>query len=69
MCSTAMVAASLGTLVYALGGETLAQLKGTGHPRVALSARGLFEHASYPVAVRGPLLEDEALEVQRGYWE
>lgn len=69
MCSTAMVAANLGTLVYAMSGEALGRVKGEGQPSVSLSARGLLEHASYPVAVRGPLLEQEALEVQRGFWE
>jgi tRNA(Arg) A34 adenosine deaminase TadA len=68
MCSAAMVWAGLGTLVFALSGAALAELQGPRHAQLALSSRELFARASRPVAVRGPLLEQEALAVHAGYW-
>jgi tRNA(Arg) A34 adenosine deaminase TadA len=68
MCSAALVWSSIGTLVFALGSETLAELQGPQHARLALSARDVFARASRQVAVRGPLLEDEARLAHAGYW-
>lgn len=68
MCSAALVWAGLGTLVFALGGTTLAELQGSRHAQIALPAREVFARASRPVAVRGPLIEHEARAPHTGYW-
>ncbi|MBB4662327.1 tRNA(Arg) A34 adenosine deaminase TadA [Conexibacter arvalis] len=68
MCSAAMVWVGIGTLVFALSGASLMELQGAGHASLALSSREVFARASRPVAVRGPLIEDEARVAHAGYW-
>ncbi len=60
MCSAAMVWAGIGTLVFALSGESLVELQGESAASLALSSREVFARASHPVEVRGPALEEEA---------
>jgi tRNA(Arg) A34 adenosine deaminase TadA len=68
MCSAAMVWSGLGALVFALSGASLAELQGPRHAKLALPSREVFARASRPVAVRGPLLEQEARAAHAGYW-
>lgn len=68
MCSTAMVRAGIGTLVFALSGASLIDLQGATDRTVALSSREVFGRATLPVEVRGPALEEEARAVHSGYW-
>lgn len=68
MCSAAMVWANLGALVYSLSGASLVELQGPRHTTLTIRAREIFLHSSRPVAVRGPLIEDEARAAHVGYW-
>lgn len=68
MCAAALVWANLGTLVFALSGASLSELQGPRHTTMTIRAREIFLRTSRPVAVRGPLIEDEARAVHAGYW-
>ena len=65
MCAAAMYWAGVARVVYALGGERLAALRGD-RPRLALGCRELLARGSRPVEVDGPLLDDEAEAPFRG---
>jgi tRNA(Arg) A34 adenosine deaminase TadA len=70
MCAGAIYWAGLGRVVY---GQTEASLKAaTGdhpeNPTLDLPCRIVFEAGQRKVEVVGPLLEDEAAEIQRGFW-
>jgi tRNA(Arg) A34 adenosine deaminase TadA len=70
MCAGAIYWAGLGRVVY---GQTEASLKAaTGdhpeNPTLDLPCRTVFAAGQRKVEVVGPLLEDEAAEIQRGFW-
>jgi tRNA(Arg) A34 adenosine deaminase TadA len=70
MCAGAIYWAGLGRVVY---GQTEASLKAaTGdhpeNPTLDLPCRVVFDAGQRKVEVVGPLLEDEAAEIQRGFW-
>jgi tRNA(Arg) A34 adenosine deaminase TadA len=70
MCAGAIYWAGLGRVVY---GQTEASLKAaTGdhpeNPTLDLPCRVVFEAGQRKVEVVGPLLEEEAAEIQRGFW-
>jgi tRNA(Arg) A34 adenosine deaminase TadA len=70
MCAGAIYWAGLGRVVY---GQTEASLKAaTGdhpeNPTLDLPCRTVFDAGQRKVEVVGPLLEDEAAEIQRGFW-
>jgi tRNA(Arg) A34 adenosine deaminase TadA len=70
MCAGAIYWAGLGRVVY---GQTEASLKAaTGdhpeNPTLDLPCRVVFDAGQRKVEVVGPLLEEEAAEIQRGFW-
>jgi len=70
MCAGAIYWAGIGRVVYACSEEQLLAL--TAHnpdaDSLMLSCREVFAHGRRTVAVRGPLLEDEARVVHEGFW-
>lgn len=70
MCAGAIAWAGPATLVYGLSQERLNSLPWATPPRFRspLPARTLFAGMYSPIAVRGPLLEEEALAVQVDFW-
>ena len=70
MCAGAIYWAGIGRVVY---GQSEAGLKAaTGahaeNPTLALPCRAVFAAGQRPVEVIGPLLEEEAAELQRDFW-
>lgn len=70
MCAGAIYWAGIGRVVY---GQTERGLKAaTGaheeNPTLDLPCEVVFAAGQRPTEVVGPLLEDEAAELQRGYW-
>ncbi len=70
MCAGAIYWAGFGRVVY---GQTEASLKAaTGdhaeNPTLDLPCRIVFEAGQRKVQVVGPLLEDEAADIQQGFW-
>jgi tRNA(Arg) A34 adenosine deaminase TadA len=65
MCVGKMYWAGIRTVAYGLSSRALSVLAG---PDFLIPCRELFERASEPVTVIGPLLEDEARSVHIGYW-
>lgn len=68
MCSGAIYWSGVGRVVYALGAPTFYAFLGPSADELLVGCHELFSRASRPVAVRGPLLEDEALVVHQGFW-
>jgi len=70
MCAAAFVSAGLGRLVYAVGSADLRRYRGDRQPQpyLDLSSHEVFERASYPIVVEGPMLLDEGLAVHEGFW-
>jgi len=71
MCAGAAYWAGLGRVVYGLSEVRLRGLTGDHpeNPTLDVPCRMLFERGQRPVAVHGPLLEDEAAAVHAGFWE
>jgi tRNA(Arg) A34 adenosine deaminase TadA len=73
MCAGAIHWGGVGRVVYALSEAGLYTLSSDGsHPdneTMRLPCRELFAHCGRPVAVIGPLIEDEATLVHAGFWE
>ena len=65
MCVGKMYWAGIRSVVYALPAEELARLAGRDF---LIPCRELFDRATEPVQIVGPLLLDEAREVHRGFW-
>jgi tRNA(Arg) A34 adenosine deaminase TadA len=65
MCSGAMYWSGIRSVVYALSSARLAQFAGEDF---LLPCRELFAHATHPVQVVGPLLDEEAVAVHAGFW-
>ena len=70
MCSGAAYWTGIGRVVYGLSVARLLEFTGDtpDHASFALPSRELLTHGARPVAVVGPLLEDEAAQAHRGYW-
>jgi tRNA(Arg) A34 adenosine deaminase TadA len=66
MCVGKMYWAGIRSMGYGLSSESLAALAGRDF---LMPCRELFARAVEPVAVVGPLLEDEARAVHEGYWK
>jgi tRNA(Arg) A34 adenosine deaminase TadA len=71
MCSGAIYWAGIGRIVY---GQTEASLKAaTGahdeNPTLDLPCRIVFEAGQRAVEVIGPMLEDEAAQLQKDFWD
>ena len=70
MCAGATYWSGIGCVVYALSERRLLQLTGADlrNPTLSLPCREVFARGQRPIKVIGPLLEDEAAEVHRGFW-
>jgi tRNA(Arg) A34 adenosine deaminase TadA len=70
MCAGAIYWCHIGRVVYGLSEKRLLGLTGAHaeNPTLALDCRRVFASGQHPVAVAGPLLEDEAAGAHRGFW-
>jgi tRNA(Arg) A34 adenosine deaminase TadA len=69
MCSGAIFWANVRRVVYGLSEEGLYEITGKeSEEALYLPCREVFERGKKPIEVVGPLLEDEAREVHRGFW-
>ncbi len=70
MCAGGAYWAGVGRVVYALSEKRLLMLTGSHpeNPTLSLPCREVFARGQRAVEVEGPLLEDEAAEVHRGFW-
>jgi tRNA(Arg) A34 adenosine deaminase TadA len=71
MCAGAAYWTGIGRVVYALAETSLAALTGAhpDNPTLALPCRAVFAAGQRQVVVVGPLLEDEAREAHRDFWQ
>jgi tRNA(Arg) A34 adenosine deaminase TadA len=70
MCAGAAYWTGIGRIVYGLPEHRLLEFTGSNpeNPTFALPCREVLTHGQRPITVVGPLLEDEAAQVQEGYW-
>ena len=70
MCAGAAYWTGIGRVVYGMSNRRLFEFTGDkpGQTSFALPCRDIVQHGSRPVAVVGPLLEDEAARSHVGYW-
>ncbi len=70
MCAGAMYWAGIGRVVYGQSERSLKDLTGRHpeNPTLDLPCRIVFSAGQRKVEVVGPLLEEEAAEIQRGFW-
>jgi tRNA(Arg) A34 adenosine deaminase TadA len=70
MCAGAMYWAGVGRVVYGQSEKSLKQVTGDHpeNPTLDLPCRAVFAAGQRKVEVVGPLLEEEAAEIQRGFW-
>jgi len=70
MCAGAIYWCNIGRVVYGLSEHRLLGLTGNHaeNPTLALDCRRVFASGQHPVAVVGPLLEDEAARAHAGFW-
>jgi tRNA(adenine34) deaminase len=70
MCASAIFYAGIRRVVYAFGEPRLRAMLATRADTAGLgfSCREVFAHAAEPVAVAGPLLEDEAAAPHEAFW-
>jgi len=71
MCSGAIYWAGIGRLVYGLSEYRLRRVTGSDERNLTLDVpcRDIFAKGRSRIEVVGPMLEDEAEEVHRGFWE
>ena len=69
MCAGAIFWANVRRVVYGLSEEGLYEIVGgESEEALYLPCREVFGRGKKPIEVVGPLLEDEAREVHRGFW-
>ncbi len=70
MCSGAIYWSGIGRVVYGQSESGLKALTGnhSENPTLDLPCRDVFSRGQRPVVVIGPLLEEEAAEIQRDFW-
>lgn len=68
MCAGAIHWANIGRLVYGLSAAAFYALVGPAPQHLDLPCRQVFARSQRPIAVVGPLLEDEARQVHAGFW-
>lgn len=70
MCAAAIFYSGIGRVVFGLSEPRLRALRSVNEATagLALSCRDILQHAPRPLAIVGPLLEEEALAVHTGYW-
>ncbi len=71
MCSGATYWAGVGRVVYGLSEAELYKLTGDNPDNLTmrLPCREVFARGQQEIEVVGPLLEDEAFDVHKGFWE
>ncbi len=71
MCAGAVYWCSIGRVVYGLSEKALLRLTGDHpeNPPRSLSCRTVFASGQRAIQVVGPLLEEEAAAVHRGFWK
>jgi len=71
MCAGAVYWCNIGRVVYGLSERALLGITGNHaeNPTLSLSCRTVFASGQRAIQVAGPLLEDEAAEVHRGFWK
>ena len=71
MCAGGIYWSGIGRVVYGLSERRLLELTGANlaNPTLSLPCREIFQRGQRPVAVLGPLLEDEAAAAHRGFWK
>jgi tRNA(Arg) A34 adenosine deaminase TadA len=70
MCAGAIYWTGIGRVVFALAETGLLRYTGshTENPTLDLPCREVFARGQKPIAVAGPLLEEEAGQVHEGFW-
>ena len=70
MCAAAIFYTGVGRVVYGLSAGAILHLRNARpeNAGLSLSCRAVLESAAEPVAVLGPLLEEEGAVPHRGYW-
>ncbi len=70
MCAGAIYWIGIGRVVFALAETGLMRYTGSHdeNPTLDLPCREVFARGQKPIAVAGPLLEDEAGKVHEGFW-
>jgi tRNA(Arg) A34 adenosine deaminase TadA len=70
MCAGAIYWTGIGRVVFALAESRLLEFTGSDaeNPTLQLPCREVFAHGQKPIAVAGPLIEDEARVVHAGFW-
>ena len=70
MCAAAIFYKGVGRVVYGLSAGAILHLRNARpeNAGLSLSCRAVLESAAEPVAVLGPLLEDEGAVPHQGYW-
>lgn len=71
MCAGAIYWCNIGRVVYALSEHRLLTLTGDHpeNPTFSLPCREVFVRGQRSIEVHGPLLEDEAAESHKGFWD
>lgn len=69
MCAGAIFWSQIGRVVYALSEQGLYQATGDTADKLLIPCRSILAAGARPVVVEGPLLEDEAAGVHRGFWD
>jgi len=70
MCASAMVWGNIRHLVFGLSMEKFYDIVGDAGeaPTLKLKSHNIFEHAPWPVQIKGPLLENEAMLPHQNFW-
>jgi tRNA(Arg) A34 adenosine deaminase TadA len=70
MCAGGIYWSGIGRVVYGLSERRLLEITGANpaNPTLSLPCREVFARGQRAIEVIGPLLEDEAAEVHRGFW-
>jgi tRNA(Arg) A34 adenosine deaminase TadA len=70
MCAGGIYWSGIGRVVYGLSERRLLEITSAhpANPTLSLPCREVFARGQRTIEVIGPLLEDEAAEVHRGFW-
>ncbi len=70
MCAGAIYWTGIGRVVFGLSETALLAMTGSHdqNPTLNLPCREVFAHGQRAIVVEGPLLEDEAARVHKGFW-
>ena len=68
MCSGSIFWGGVGRIVYALSEEGLYAMTGDSPHKLPVGCREILAHGARTIEVLGPALEEEAIEVHKGFW-